>query len=56
MAEIMSFADFKELGSESACKAAGKYRDYGKTYTVQDGDIIFFKFNAGAGLTAAKKK
>jgi len=56
MAEIMTFADFKELGSESACKAAGKYRDYGKTYTVLDGDIIFFKFNAGAGLTAAKKK
>ena len=56
MAEIMTFADFKELGSESACKAAGKYRDYGKTYTVQDGDIIFFKFNAGAGLTASKKK
>merc|ERR1712110_382697 len=56
MAEIMQFADFKELGSESACKAAGKYRDHGKTYTVQDGDIIFFKFNAGAGLTAGKKK
>ena len=48
--------DFKELGSEQACKAAGKYRDQGKTYTVQDGDIIFFKFNAGAGLTAGKKK
>ena len=26
-----------------------------QTYTVQDGDIIFFKFNAGAGLTKAKK-
>ena len=27
----------------------------GKNYTVLDGDIIFFKFNAGAGLTAKKK-
>ena len=27
----------------------------GKNYTVADGDIIFFKFNAGAGLTAKKK-
>merc|ERR1712025_266700 len=28
------------------------YRQQGKNYTVLDGDIIFFKFNAGAGLTA----
>lgn len=32
------------------------FRQQGKNYTVEDGDIIFFKFNAGAGLTAAKKK
>merc|ERR1712012_267617 len=51
MAEVMNFADFKEEGSEAAAKAAGKYRQ-GKGYTVLDGDIIFFKFNAGAGLTA----
>ena len=37
-------------------QAAGKYRQQGRNYTVEDGDIIFFKFNAGAGLTAAKKK
>ena len=37
-------------------QAAGKYRQQGKNYTVEDGDIIFFKFNAGAGLTAGKKK
>jgi ribosome-binding ATPase YchF (GTP1/OBG family) len=37
-------------------QAAGKYRQQGKTYVVEDGDIIFFKFNAGAGLTSAKKK
>jgi len=55
MAEVMKFDDFKELGSEAACRAAGKYRQQGKTYIVEDGDIIFFKFNAGAGLQAKKK-
>merc|ERR1712002_163801 len=49
-------ADFKEHGSEAAVKAAGGYRQQGKNYIVEDGDIIFFKFNAGAGLTASKKK
>jgi len=56
MAEVMKYVDFKEHGSESATKAAGKYRQEGKQYVVSDGDIIFFKFNAGAGLTAGKKK
>jgi len=56
MAEVMKFEEFKEHGSEAAVKAAGGYRQQGKNYTVQDGDIIFFKFNAGAGLTAGKKK
>jgi len=44
-AEVMKFEDFKELGSEAAVKAAGKYKQEGKTYSVQDGDIIFFKAN-----------
>jgi len=56
MAEVMKFEDFKAEGSEQAAKAAGKYRQQGKTYVVEDGDIIFFKFNAGAGLTVAQKK
>jgi len=56
MAEVMKFNDFKEEGSEAAAKAAGKYRQQGRNYVVDDGDIIFFKFNAGAGLTAGKKK
>jgi obg-like ATPase 1 len=54
MAEVMAFEDFKEAGSEQAAKAAGKYRQQGKNYVVQDGDIIFFKFNAGAGLKGKK--
>lgn len=52
MAEVMSFADLKEEGSEAACKAAGKYKSKGKDYVVEDGDVIFFKFN----VTAQKKK
>ncbi|KAL5278372.1 OLA1 family protein [Megaselia abdita] len=56
MAEVMHYNDFKEEGSEAAAKAAGKYRQQGRNYTVEDGDIIFFKFNAGAGLKDAKKK
>jgi len=55
MAEVMKFADFKEEGSENAVKAAGKYRQQGKTYTVEDGDIIFFKFNT-PNAPAPKKK
>lgn len=56
MAEVMHFVDFKEEGTEAAAKAAGKYRQQGRNYVVEDGDIIFFKFNAGAGLKDAKKK
>lgn len=56
MAEVMKFDDFKAEGSENAVKAAGKYRQQGRLYVVDDGDIIFFKFNAGAGLKDAKKK
>jgi len=51
-AEVMAFADLKELGSESAVKAAGKYRTEGKGYDVVDGDIMLIKHNAGG----AKKK
>ncbi|XP_078537672.1 obg-like ATPase 1 [Lissotriton helveticus] len=45
MAEVMKYDDFKEEGSENACKSAGKYRQQGRNYIVEDGDIIFFKFN-----------
>ncbi|CAF1968132.1 hypothetical protein Bca4012_076751 [Brassica carinata] len=48
-AEVMKFEDLKELGNETAVKGAGKYRQEGKTYVVQDGDIIFFKFNVSGG-------
>ncbi|KAI0028979.1 cytoplasmic protein [Vararia minispora EC-137] len=41
--EIMSFADLKEYGSESAVKAAGKLRQQGKPYEMVDGDIAYWK-------------
>jgi GTP-binding protein YchF len=44
-AETFSFDDLKKLGNEKAVKAAGKIRIEGKTYVVQDGDIINFRFN-----------
>ncbi|KAL0485496.1 Obg-like ATPase [Acrasis kona] len=53
-AEVMAFNDYKENGSEAECKAKGKYKQQGKNYVVEDGDIIFFKANRGGG--GAKKK
>ncbi|MDR2509207.1 MAG: redox-regulated ATPase YchF [Spirochaetaceae bacterium] len=44
-AEVYSFEDLEALGSEAKIKEAGKYRVEGKEYAVQDGDIMFFKFN-----------
>lgn len=54
MAEVMRYDDLKEAnGSETAVKANGKYLQKGKEYVVEDGDVIFFKFNVTA---PAKKK
>lgn len=44
-AEVMKYNDFVELGSEVAVKEAGKMRVEGKTYIVEDGDIMHFRFN-----------
>jgi len=44
-AEVYNCADLFSLKSEAAVKEAGKYRVEGKEYTVQDGDIMFFRFN-----------
>jgi len=48
----MHFEDLEKNGSEAACKAEGCYMQKGKDYDVQDGDVIFFKFN----VTTSKKK
>ena len=44
-AEVIKYADYVELGSENACKDAGKMSVEGKEYVVQDGDIMHFRFN-----------
>jgi len=44
-AEVIKYADFVELGSESACRDAGKLSVEGKEYIVQDGDVMHFRFN-----------
>ncbi|MHB0897249.1 MAG: redox-regulated ATPase YchF [Spirochaetales bacterium] len=44
-AEVYHYDDLIALGSEPAVRAAGKLRQEGRDYTVQDGDVIFFKFN-----------
>lgn len=44
-AEVMKYNDLRDLGSEQAVKAAGKLRTEGKTYVMQDGDVVEFRFN-----------
>lgn len=44
-AETISFDDYVTLGGESAAREAGKLRQEGKEYVMQDGDIMNFKFN-----------
>jgi len=44
-AEVIGYDDFITLGSEAACRAAGKLRTEGKEYVVRDGDVMHFLFN-----------
>jgi hypothetical protein len=44
-AEVISYSDYDQLGSESAVKEAGKMRVEGKEYIVHDGDVMHFRFN-----------
>lgn len=44
-AEAYTVDDLRKYGSEAKIKEAGKYRQEGKEYVVQDGDVLFFKFN-----------
>jgi GTP-binding protein YchF len=44
-AEVIRYKDFVELGSEAACRDAGKLAVQGKDYVVEDGDIMHFRFN-----------
>jgi GTP-binding protein YchF len=44
-AETVAFADLHALGSHAKAREAGKLRIEGKEYTVQDGDVMEFRFN-----------
>lgn len=44
-AEVMKYEDFIRYGSEQAVKEAGKFRLEGKSYMVEEGDIMHIRFN-----------
>ena len=44
-AECISYDDFVHYNGENGAKEAGKWRLEGKTYIVQDGDVLHFRFN-----------
>lgn len=44
-AEVISYQDYVDAGSEVKAKEAGKMRTEGKEYIMQDGDIVHFRFN-----------
>ena len=44
-AEVIKYDDYIKLGSEAACREAGKIAIEGKDYVVKDGDIMHFRFN-----------
>jgi GTP-binding protein YchF len=44
-AEVIKYSDYVKLGSESACRDAGKIAVEGKEYVVHDFDIMHFRFN-----------
>lgn len=44
-AEVIKFDDLAVLGSEEKVKSAGKFAVKGRDYAVEDGDILFIRFN-----------
>lgn len=44
-AEVIKIADYQNLKTEVAIKEAGKLAIQGKDYTVEDGDVMHFRFN-----------
>ncbi len=44
-AEVTAYEDVVKYGSLNAAKEAGKMRLEGKEYIVQDGDVMYFRFN-----------
>ena len=44
-AEVIAYDDMMKYGGVNAAKEKGQLRSEGKEYVVQDGDMIYFRFN-----------
>jgi hypothetical protein len=44
-AEVVAWQDLVAFGSEARCREAGKLRVEGRSYVIQDGDVVHFRFN-----------
>jgi len=44
-AETIAYADYRELNGEAGARDAGRLRQEGKDYIVEDGDVMLFRFN-----------
>ena len=44
-AEVVSYEDYVNAGSELKAREAGKLRVEGKDYIMRDGDVVHFRFN-----------
>jgi GTP-binding protein YchF len=44
-AEVIAYGDYIRYGGESGARDAGRLRQEGRDYVVQDGDVIHFRFN-----------
>ncbi|MCC2665488.1 MAG: GTP-binding protein [Geminicoccaceae bacterium] len=44
-AEVVAYGDFLRYQGEAGARDAGKLRQEGRDYVVQDGDVIHFRFN-----------
>jgi GTP-binding protein YchF len=44
-AETIGYDDYTELNGEQGARDAGRLRQEGKDYVVQDGDVMLFRFN-----------
>ena len=44
-AETIAYEDYVNLKGEAGAREAGKFRQEGKEYVVQDGDVMHFRFN-----------
>lgn len=45
VADVMTFYDLIELGSERKVRRVGKMRQQGKRYIINDCDVVYFQYN-----------